>query len=363
MRGIFIFTGIMSISVILSGCFQGEQSLEGKIDPPPDSTEVNSSKTSADSEATKADAKEEGTKEEGTKEEAASKTLETQLYLIDSNGMVAPQKFELPATDEVATQALEYLVKDGPVTQLLPNGFQAVLPAGTEILGLNLQEDGTMIVDVSSDFKNYKADEELEILQAMTYTLTQYDTVDKVKLWINGYPVNEMPVNGTPVSDGYTRANGINMVQTDTIDYLSTKPVTMFYPTAHDDLNYFVPVTQHIKMNDSNEYESIVSALIEGQTYNKNVMQVFNSSVSLTEAPKLEDGVLKLEFNDAILKDKKKATIADNVIETLVRTLTENKEVEAVDVKVNQVEKIFNESGEPYTEPVTKEMFTPTKKL
>lgn len=357
MRGIYVITGIMSITVILSGCFQGESSLEDKMDPPPNAAEVNST----DSEATKEEVKAEDTKAKEAGEETAK--LETQLYLLDSNGMVAPQKFELPATDEVATQALEYLVKDGPVTQLLPNGFQAVLPADTEILGLNLQEDGTMIVDVSTNFENYQKDQELEILQAMTYTLTQYDTVDKIKLWINGYPVEEMPVNGTPVANGYTRASGINMIQTDTIDYLGTKPVTMFYPTAQDDLNYFVPVTQHIKIDKGNEYESIVSALIEGQTYNTNVMQVFSSSVELTEEPQLEDGVLKLVFNDEVLKDKKKSTIADNVMETLVRTLTENKEVKAVNVKVNQVEKIFNESGDPYTEPVTKEMVMPVQKL
>lgn len=347
----------MSITVILSGCFQGEQSLEEPMDPPPDAAEVNSSEDT-DSEATKEDAK-----EEGTKEEATSETLETQLYLLDSNGMVVPQTFELPATDEVATQALEYLVKDGPITQMLPNGFQAVLPSGTEILGLDLQEDGTMIVDVSNDFKSYQEDEELEILQAMTYTLTQYDSVDKVKLWINGYPVENMPVNGTPVSDGYTRANGINMIQTDTIDYLATKPVTMFYPAAHNDLNYFVPVTQHIKMDGKSEYKSIISSLVDGTHYNKNVMQVFNSSVELTEEPQLNDGVLKLVFNEKILMNKEDATIEDNVIETLVRTLTEDKEVKAVDVKVNQVEQIFNESGEPYNEPVTKKMIVPTKKL
>ncbi|ASK63038.1 spore gernimation protein [Virgibacillus phasianinus] len=358
MRGMFIVTGIISISVILTGCFQGEQSLE-KVDPPQDATEVSNTQ-GKDAKATKENATEKSSKE---KAEKTTETQETQLYLLDSNGMVVPQTLELPATKEVATQALEYLVKDGPVTQLLPNGFQAVLPAGTEVLGLDLQEDGTMIVDVSNNFKDYKAEQELEILQAMTYTLTQFDSVDKVKLWINGYPVDSMPVNGTPVSDGYSRANGINMIQTDTIDYLGSTPVTLYYPAAQDDLNYFVPVTQHIKMDDKNEYESIVSALIDGSKYNNNVVQVFNSSVSLTEEPQLNDGVLKLVFSDDILMDKDQATISDQVMETLVRTLTEDKEVEAVDVKVNKVKQVFNESGKAYTEPVTKKMVMPTGKL
>ncbi|MFZ3576377.1 GerMN domain-containing protein [Virgibacillus sp. DJP39] len=348
MRGVFLITGIMSISVILTGCLQGEQSL---IDPPQDAAEVNSTENK-DSMDTK-----------GQTEEETEETVERQLFLIDSNGMVVPQTLELPVTNEVAEQALDYLVKDGPVTQLLPNGFRAVLPAGTEVLGVDITEDGTMIVDVSNDFKEYKAEEELEILQAMTYTMTQFDNVDKIKLWINGYPVNNMPVSGTPVSDGYSRANGINMIQTDTTDYLATTPVTLYYPTAHNDINYYVPVTQYVDMEGVSDYESIVSAMIEGPQYNTNLIDVFNSSTSLVEEPKLDDGVLELVFNNEILLDEENAVIADDIIETLVRTLTENKEVKAVDVRVNQVEQIFNESGKAYTEPVTKKMITPAEKL
>src|SRR5699024_12319256 len=65
-------------------------------------------------------------------EQDEMETAARQLYLIDVNGMVVPQTLELPNIDsnEVAKQVLEYLVKDGPVTSILPNGFQAVLPAG-----------------------------------------------------------------------------------------------------------------------------------------------------------------------------------------------------------------------------------------
>src|SRR5690625_6221347 len=91
---------------------------------------------------------------------------------------------ELPKTESAALTTMQYMVKDGPVTELLPNGFQAVLPANTEILGLNLLEDGTLIVDVSEDFKNYEADEELSIIQAMTHTLTQFDNIDRLQLRI-----------------------------------------------------------------------------------------------------------------------------------------------------------------------------------
>src|SRR5699024_1843827 len=151
------------------GCFKGEQSME-ETDPPPENlAEDNESMdegTMDEDGETEVDGETEG--DEDNSNDAQQEKVERELYLIDADGMVASQTLDLPKSKEVATQAMEYLVKEGPVTPILPNGFEAVLPAETEILGLNLKEDGTMIVDVSTEFKNYEPEDELKILQAMT---------------------------------------------------------------------------------------------------------------------------------------------------------------------------------------------------
>ena len=59
--------------------------------------------------------------------------MKTELYLIDKSGYVVPQTLELPKSEAVAKQALDYLVDNGPVTDKLPNGFRAVIPADTQI--------------------------------------------------------------------------------------------------------------------------------------------------------------------------------------------------------------------------------------
>jgi len=357
-RGMLLI-GTISISVILSGCFQGEQSMENEnIDPPPNAEAVDNLENIPEEGA-------EAVNEDSAEGEGVAETIPRELYLIDSNGMVVSQTLELPALDsqQVATQVLEYLVKGGPVTNILPNGFQAVLPEGTEILGLNLQEDGTMIVDVSEEFKNYEGTNELKILEAMTHTLTQFENVNKIKLWINGHPQDEMPVNGTPISEGYSRANGINITNTDTLDLMDSKAVTMYYPAEHNENRYYIPVTQYIESGKDNQYSSIVQALIEGPGINTNVVHVFNPETQLTSEPTLNDGVLELEFNEGVLKESEQPVIADEVMETIVRTLTEQQGIEAVNVKVENIEQLVNENGEEYTEPVTKDTFTPAEKL
>ncbi len=354
---------IMLITVLLTGCFQGEQSME-EIDAPEDAEAVNNGEDASSSGETEEKGEKEFTDEED-EADAESETVARQLYLVDADGMVVSQTLELPKEEskEVAQQSLEHLVKDGPVTSILPNGFQAVLPAGTEILGLNLQEDGTMIVDVSEEFENYEEKQELNILESMTYTLTQFENVDKLQLRINGHTQEEMPVNGTPIKEGYTRANGINLKESDTLDLVDSQAVTMYYPAEHNENRYYVPVTQHINSGDQDMLSSIVQSLINGPGYNTNVTQVFNSQTSLMSKPSLNDGVLELMFNQDILKDTDKAMISDEVMETLVRTLTEQEGVEAVEVNVEDVDQLVNENEEVYAEPVTRKEFIPTEKL
>lgn len=355
-KGLFI--GILcSMVLLLGGCFKGDESLE-EIDQPEDATPVDQL------EDIQSVLEDEDEQEDPTGEESYE-YVSRQLYLLDANGMVVAQTIDIPRPESkaVASQALEYLVKGGPVTPLLPNGFEAVLPEGTEILGVNIQEDGTAIVDVSKEFENYRAEDEVKILEAITYTLTQFDSIDEIQLRIEGYPLSEMPVDKTPIGEGYSRAKGINVIETDTIDLIDSQVVTMYYPAEYNDNRYYIPVTQHIKYNEKDKYRTIVEALIDGPGFNMNMLHVFNEETILKNHPQLKDGVLELEFNENILKDAEQGVISDEVMETLVRTLTEEQKVKAVQVKVENIDLLKNEQGEEYNEPVTKEAFIKTEKL
>src|SRR5699024_2865757 len=231
-----------SLIIILAGCYKGEQTMD-EMDPPQDAEAVDQSEGLS---------KDENDDMEGVEEEIepdSSETVGRDLYLIDVNGMVVSQTIELPTPEsqEVAKQVVEHLIVEGPVTPLLPNGFRAVLPQGTEVLGLDLEEDGTMFVDLSDEFENYDADDEVKILEAMTHTLTQFENVDKIKIMVNGHPLEEMPVDGTPIAEGYSKVNGINLVDSDVLDLMNSEAVTMYYPAEHNEARYYVPITKHIQ--------------------------------------------------------------------------------------------------------------------
>ena len=355
-RGVLLILCILFVALLLGGCFQGEQAFE-EIDVPDESIiyEDELDELWEEDDNVETDDKKQVTE--------SVETVLRELYLFDADGLVVPQQLELPKTESAALTTLQYLVKDGPVTEMLPNGFQAVLPVGTEILGMNLTDDGTLTIDLSDQFTNYEAKDEVKILEAITHTMTQFDNVERIKLWINGEELSAMPVNGTPISSGYSTDKGINVYVESKPNIHTSKALTVYYPKQYNEQFYFVPVTQYFAIDDENIYETVVHSLIKRPSFMFQSTQVFNDGTQLLESPVLNEGVLQLVFNEAVLKDKAQSMIADEVVETLVKSLTALEEVEAVQVKVKDKSTIVSETGKAYDRPVTIQDIEPMEKM
>ncbi len=337
---------VLASSVYLSGCGLLSFGDKEKIDPPQDVSYLK--------EGEKVDTAKKG--EEGnktvSKEEAAAETVMTELYLIDKNGYVVSQALPLPNQESVAKQALEYLVVNGPVQNILPNGFRAVLPADTQVT-VDIK-DGTAIADFSPEFNNYQPEDEQKILQSITWTLTQFDSVKKVELRVNGYPLTEMPVNGTPIDEeGLTRKLGINVDIEGVADPTSTKPLTVYYVSQNGDKTYYVPVTKRVSSNSVDEVKAVVGELISGPGYSTALVSDFTGA-KLLEDPKLEDGTVTLNFNEAVYGSLEEKIVSEHMMNSLVLSLTEQKGIKGVSVLVNGEAAAVSKDGEKITEPVTR---------
>jgi germination protein M len=337
---------VLASSVYLSGCgllsFGDDKE---KIDPPQDLSYLK--------EGEKVDtAKGEDSEKKVSKEEAGAETVMTDLYLIDKNGYVVSQSIPLPGQESVAKQALEYLVKNGPVENILPNGFRAVLPADTQVT-VDIK-DGKAIADFSPEFNNYQPEDEQRILQSVTWTLTQFDSVEKVELRVNGYPLTEMPVNGTPIDEkGLTRKVGINVDTAGVVDPTSTKPLTVYYVSQTDDKTYYVPVTKRVSSKSVDEVKAVVNELIEGPGYSSSLASDFTGA-KLLDDPKLEDGTVTLNFNEAVYGSLEEKMVSEHMLNSLVLSLTEQKGIKGVSVLVNGEATAVSKDGETVTEPVTR---------
>lgn len=341
-----IVSAVMISSIMLSGCGLLGLEEKQKIDPPKEETITEDASTISTKETT-------SEKVEKEKNEVAENSLQTELYLLDKNGYVVPQTLELPKTNSVAKQALEYLVQNGPVTEMLPNGFKAIIPAETSI-SVDIEKDKVATVNFSKEFKNYKKEDEQKILQSITWTLTQFDSIEKVKLQVNGYDLKEMPVNKTPIGEGLTRANGINIDTTDVLDINNTKPVTVYYIGGDDDSYYYVPVTRRVSNKVENNIQAAVDELIKGPSYTSNLLSEFSGDAELLDEPKVENGQVTLNFNESIIGSLEGKKISQRVLESIVLSLTEQKGIESVSLTVNGKTDLLNEKGEKLTKPVTR---------
>ena len=339
-----VVSTILISSVLVSGCGLFDLPKKEKIDPPQDVTYLQE----------EAEGEESVSKEDTNAAEEVEK-IQTELYLMDANGYIVPQTIPLPNTESVAKQALEYLVTNGPVTEMLPNGFKAVLPADTAVKSVDIK-DGVATVDFSKEFKEYKAEDETKILESVTWTLTQFDKVDKVKLQIEGKALKEMPVDKTAVENGTSRIMGINNDSTDLTDIMNTRPVTVYYMSGETDHYYYVPVTKRISNQEEDHVEAVVSSLIEGPGYSTPLVTEFRPDAALLEEPKIKDGVVTLNFNESIYSsfDGEEKIVSGHLLNELVLSLTEQKDIEKVSIQVNGENELLKEDGKKLSEPVSR---------
>ncbi|WP_416827575.1 GerMN domain-containing protein [Ectobacillus polymachus] len=330
---------IFASAVLLVGCGTVSKEKASQIDPP-----ANVTNTEKDQNKTK------------SQDDKKSEAAKHELFLVDKNGYVVPQPIALPNAKDnaVMKQALEYLVKDGPVTSLLPNGFQAVLPANTQVKGVDVRNDGTAVADFSADIKKYKKEEERQIVESITWTLTQFKDVKRVKIQIEGQDIAKMPVNNTPIGDGVSRADGINFDDEQLVDVMNTKPVTLYFVAQSNKQTYYVPVTRRISNNEKDEVISVVNELIKGPSPKSQLVSDFNPDVRLVSAPKYENGQVNLDFNENIYANVGKNVISNYVLGSLVLSLTEQKGVQSISIEVNGKSDLVKENGEKLTKAVSR---------
>jgi germination protein M len=124
----------------------------------------------------------------------------------------------------------------------------------------------------------------------------------------------------------------------------------LYFLTDDTDDALLVPVTRLVE-KDVDPFEYAVSALVRGPigaTY----ISVFNHRATLLEQPKIEDGILTLNFSSELFYNQEQTQVSSQVIRQLVMTMTEFDEVYEVSVVIEGSSRVFDDAGNPITVPV-----------
>lgn len=274
------------------------------------------------------------------------------VFLKDPQHYIVPISMEVPYEEGIAKLVLQYMTVNGPYAHLLPPGFTPILPEGTVVNGMNIDEH-VAIIDFSSHFNNYKAEDERKILEAVTWALTEFPTIKEVKIWVDGKLLKEMPVAGIPLDEPLSRAMGINIEQGEGVRISQSTPVTLYFVNqTADDQTYFVPVTRLIEQTD-HRARAAMEQLVKGPSTPSHLLSAVPADTQILDVQQFDD-LISLFVSDDLFQMHNRA--ATESLHALVLSLTENSDATKVKITVNNHTEVISMDDVNYSTPV----FRPT---
>ncbi len=258
------------------------------------------------------------------------------VFLLDSYNMLG--KTEVPVSskdiESLAKELLEVLINGGANEDRIPNGFKSILPSDTKILSLKYDKD-LIKVDFSKELLNTSKEMEEKIVEAIVYTLTSINGVNKVIIYVDGNILTKLPQTKINLPSTLDRSFGINK-EYDINSIKDINQVTIYYVNKNNDNYYYVPVTKYLN-DDRDKIKIVIDELSGNSIYNTNLMSFLNSNAELISSEKKDD-LMHLNFNEYIFSDIEEKNILEEVIYTISLSVCDNYEVKGVVFNVENEE-------------------------
>lgn len=165
------------------------------------------------------------------------------VYYQDKDGCVVPMTRWIQPQLGIARAAVSLAI-DSPLTreETVYYGVYPILPEHTEILGIDIK-DGIAAIDFNKYLLNYgTAYSERNIIASIVYTLTEFETIQKVRIIINGYPQGILKY-GTDLAEPIGREDIMINADPDLLAAGKEKLDVYFMKKANTGFTYPVPVS------------------------------------------------------------------------------------------------------------------------
>ena len=177
-------------------------------------------------------------------------------------------------------------------------------------------------MDINSNYEE-------KMIEAIVYTLTSIDGIDKVTIKVDGRVLNKLPNSGKSIPEVLDRSFGINkkydIVNTNNID-----SYTIYYVGTFNNNEYYVPVTKYVNSKGDDKVKVIIDELSSSPIHETNLMSYLDANVSLIDYD-LSDDILKLNFSNSILDNSTSNKILEEIVYTISLSVQDNYKVKEVD--------------------------------
>lgn len=270
-------------------------------------------------------------------------TRETVLYFENEMGYIVPVKRNIPWEEGIAKAALRNMVASPTLSEEMARiGLKPVLAAGTEILGMSIN-DGVCKVNFSSQFTQ-AADSQAEsnMIEAVTYTLTEFDAINTVQIMIEDEYQSSLPY-GTQINVELKRENINQLAEANEGQSLE---IIYYEQIGSEDYEYYVPVTMPISIGES-KTTAVVEKLFERAVGLSEFYTDIPVGVTLNDV-EVRSGVafvdVTLDSEDAIASQLE----FDKMKKNIALTLSEFEEIESVQILID--DKGIEEAGFDFLE-------------
>lgn len=200
--------------------------------------------------------------------------------------------------------------------EMIQYGLYPVIGKDLEVQSVDLKDH---VLTVSFNDQLVANQDAMDILEALTYVMTDYDDVERVNLQINEKNVSYIPNSTIPLSS-LTKSLGLNNFEETSAFLHQTVPVMVYHQKTIEQYSYYVPTTMRVDENEplTKQVQTILSYV--------------QSKIHLLDA-KLDNGVLTVDLDSNILLDNEK--IDQTLEDLIVLSLSSLKDVKDVEIKIN----------------------------
>lgn len=255
---------------------------------------------------------------------------QTVMYFQNAQGYLVPVMRKLPWSEGIAKSTLMNMV-EGPETSesLSAAGLKPIIPAGTEVNGITIDENGLCKVDFSEHILSKETSEDEEnLIKGIVYTLTEFPTISEVQISIGGKAMDSL-THGTQVGNSLKRGD-INLV-----DGMgdSRSKVVVYYKSSVDGVEHYIPVTIPTMAPMPNVFTAL-DVLFEGPPEGSNLVSDIPASVRF-QAVDVHDGTAYVDVEFGEDNELTKDAIIDSIIKNVGLTLGEFEDVSSVELVVD----------------------------
>lgn len=236
---------------------------------------------------------------------------EMPIFLVDNSDYVARTSIVKNSSEtiEQIKEIIEALTKNTKKSSYIKDGFKPIIPEGTKILDLKLEEN-ILTINFSKELLNVVHCDEQKMIEAIIYSLTEIKDIKKIKILVEGKPLTNLPNSNKKLPEYLDKSYGINKIYN--IDSIKeTTKTTIYYLSKNKDYYYYVPVTK-VSNEKTERVEIIIKELKSTPIYHTNLISYLAASANMTNYELLES-TISLSFNNYLIANMKEEDILEEV--------------------------------------------------